>query len=252
MVASRVKRERGQKRRRRFVGAIAQRPMARPVLRRTRALAYVLGVEKKFFDTSLVASSISLSADATGGEKNPSSTITLNTVVQGEGEQNRDGRKIIMKYISVKGLVKSGALNNQTVSGSQVRAKVYLVLDTQTNGTLVASENVFTNPSASTAGTMLMFRNMKFASRFRVLAVEELSLNWLPMTGSGADIEIGQMQDSFKFNVMLPDIPVNYTSTEGTVANISDNSLNIIAFAQNDSGIQTVNLTYNARLRFVG
>ncbi len=40
------------------------------------------GIELKFYDTFLIAGSLTSPTDATGGEHNPSATISLNTVTQ--------------------------------------------------------------------------------------------------------------------------------------------------------------------------
>ncbi len=226
----------------------------RRVSRRRRRMptAIAVGIEKKFFDSSLTSSNLIESADATGGEHNPSGTTTLNSVTQGDGESNRDGRKMIMKYISVKGTITVPALSNQTVSANQHMAKVYLVWDKQTNGTLFNSEDVMDNQSASALNSTSMFRNMQFAQRFQILAQQEIHLEYAPqVAGSAADGETGEQIKSFKFNVPLPDIPVNFSGVAGTVANITDNSINLMGFAQ-VGAIGEVLLHYNSRLRFVG
>ena len=62
-------------------------------------------------DLALVAS-----ADGTGGELNPSATIGLSTIIQGDGESNRDGRRANFESIFINGTLNIAAAVDQTVS----------------------------------------------------------------------------------------------------------------------------------------
>ena len=46
-----------------------------------------LGIEKKFYDTSVSAVALGAPTDATGGEFDPSTTSMITTPAQGDGEQ---------------------------------------------------------------------------------------------------------------------------------------------------------------------
>lgn len=66
----------------------------------------------------------------------------------------------------------------------------------------------------------------------------------------GTNIEQGAQDIPFKFNVNLPDIVTTFSSTTAVVANIVDNSLHLIAFANRVELVPAI--AYNSRLRFVG
>lgn len=73
-------------------------------------------IEKKFYDTFLIGASITAPTDVTGGEHNPSATICLNSVTQGDGESQRDGRHITNTSIEIEGIFQLPAQINQTAA----------------------------------------------------------------------------------------------------------------------------------------
>ncbi len=209
-----------------------------------------MGIELKFYDTSLSASALTAPGDATGGEHDPSATVLLNTVVQGTGEEQRDGKQIVMKSVGIRGHINVPVQANQTATDVAPVVLVALVLDTQTNGATIASENVFKNKSASGSQATNVFRNLQFSKRFRVLKRVLLTLEQPTIVWDGTNLEQGGYNTPFEIFANLKDQLVNYSSTTETVANITDNSLHVIAYCNSNSSAPTI--SYNARLRFVG
>ncbi len=211
--------------------------------------AGLLGVELKFYDTSLVNATLLAVTGSTGGEHNPSATITLNSVTQGDGASSRDGRKIVMKNISLKGLITHANTIDQTALSPQIEVFVALVLDTQTNGVLLKSEDVFTNKGAAANMGVHPFNNMTNVPRFRILKRRTFKLGLPQAVYDGTNIEESGVKMAFDWYINLGNLVINYNAgiTE-SIANIVDNSLNIIAWADQAE----VKLSYNARMRFVG
>lgn len=208
-----------------------------------------LGVEKKFYDTLVVDSAIVSPAGPTGGEQNPTAVICLNSVTQGDGEQQRDGRRMTMVSIHVTGNVKQTTQTNQTALDVAPTIFLALVLDTQTNGALLNSEDVFANPSVDNVLAANLLRNLQFSRRFKVLKSLTFMMPIAQAVYDGTNIEIGGVVRPFRMDVML-DVSSTFSGTTETIANITDNSLTFIAFAS-DIGAAPL-LSYNARLRFVG
>ncbi len=209
-----------------------------------------LGIENKFYDSSLAASALTAPANASGGEHDPSATILLNTVVQGDGQSNRDGRKIVMKQIMIRGVVQCAPIINQTIVPQAATCFIALVLDTQTNGATITSEQVFTNKGATALLATSLFNAMERTGRFKVLKRLVFPLVQQTVAWDGTNLEVGGYSRPFQMMVPLKNIPVLYSSTTETVANIVDNSLHIIAYVSNTDSVPK--LSYNARLRFVG
>ncbi len=210
------------------------------------------GIERKFYDQKLIASALTAPTGATGGEHNPSATIALNTCTQGDGEQQRDGRKMTMKAIYVQGNV---SISNQgAFSSADVATSVFiaLVLDTQTNGALLNSEDVFVNPGANAATAALPMRNLQFTKRFKVLQMKKFVMANPALandTGATGGMVSNGLLRNFKFYKSM-NIPVTFSGTTETIANITDNSLHIVAFCSNTALAPLLN--YSSRMRFVG
>ncbi len=211
-----------------------------------------MGIELKFYDQKLIGDSIVAPSDSAGGEVDPSATVMLNTVVQGDGESNRDGRRITMRSIYVEGQVNIAALAAQSGANEGTQIFIALVMDTQTNGATLNSEDVFVNPGANSLTAASPLRNLQQTKRFRILATRKFSFdnpNMTNDTGATGGVIIGGLTKRFKIFKKLGQI-VNFTNTTETVANISDYSLHMIAFAS--SVTQVPKISYNSRLRFVG
>jgi len=211
-----------------------------------------LGIEKKFYDTTLVASAIPAPTDCAGAELDPSATSMISTPAQGDGEQQRDGKQIVIDYVELKGIIDTATveLNGSPAVASTVY--VALVLDTQTNGAQMNSEDCYKNTSATANVATCPLRNLLFGSRFRILKSSVFDVSPLTCTTAGADsFSYGNRQIPFHWFVPLKGLKVNFTAgTTASVANVVDNSLHIIAFTNRLS--LTPTLSYNARIRFVG
>lgn len=208
------------------------------------------GIEKKFYDQKLVGATLTAPTDSAAGEHNPSTAIMLNTVPQGTKENERDGRQIVMKSVQVKGIFNVPAVVDATAATVSGVAFVALVLDKQTNGVQLDSEDVFTNPSANAFNCISPFRNLKFVKRFQVLASKTIVLPQPEMVHDGINIEIGGYTVPFNMYVKLKDILTTFSAATENVLNTVDNSIQLVAFV-NNVNIGVV-MTYHSRLRFVG
>jgi len=209
-----------------------------------------LGIEKKFFDTFKATTVIANPANCTGGELDPATDNCLNGVVQGDGESNRDGKNYVIKSLHFLGRVVTNSQPNKTLGWIPASVFIAIVLDTQTNGAQLNSEDVYTNPGGSSANNTCLQRNLQYSSRFRVLKTFKLDFNNPPLSYDGTDMEaLGQSQ-SIEAHLDNLNIKVSCSATTGTVAAITDNSLHVVGFCTN--GTETVNLTYTSRIRFMG
>lgn len=229
---------------RRFRRAARRRRVANP---RTGGF---LGQELKFYDQKLVNSAILTNTNGSGIEADPSATVLLNTVTEGNGEKQRNGRKMIMKSIFVSGTVTMAPDNDLTAPEIGADIAIWLILDKQTNGATIDSENVFVNPSVDISGGTSLLRNLQFSSRFRVLAKATFTMQRPSMSGDSTNFDQGGLVRKFMLSANLRNMPVLFSDTAETVANIIDNSLHILATCT--SAVMTPTITYNSRLRFVG
>lgn len=222
---------------------------AAPQARRARP-STLFTPEIKFYDTSLTAASIASTADATGGEQDPSATSMISTPAVGDGEQNRDGKRIVIKNVQVKGTVARLAAEDVANPPSHDEVFIALVLDTQSNAAQLNSEDVFKNLSGNAAGGTVPLRNLLFSSRFRVLKTEVLCMDTTTsVEGDNLHSSPGVVKHFEWFIPFKDGLIVNFNAgTTASIANVIDNSLHVIAFSSAGTSL----LTYNARIRFQG
>ncbi len=221
--------------------------------RRNTATMGFLGIEKKFYDTSLSNAAITAPADSTGGEHDPSATSMISTPVRGDSEEQRDGKQISILNCTVKGIINVPQV--ELAAGPAAPSQVYvaLVLDTQTNGAQLNSEDVFKNTAALAKLMAQPQKNLLFMKRFRIL--KSVCLDMTPDTLSHFAVDsfsYNGKQKKFNWFVDFKSgLKVNFNAgTTASVANVIDNSLHIISFASGVGPAPT--LSYNARIRFVG
>lgn len=208
-----------------------------------------LGIELKFYDTSLVASALTAPSDATGGEHDQDAVICATTITQGDGEQQRDGRKATVKSIFLSGSISTAVLINQTAMKVAPIVYVALVLDKQSNGATIVSENVFKNIGGNGILAASPLRNLQNSTRYRVLSRVKLDLKDPEASYDGTNIEIAGTEIPFQLS-WRGNLNILYKGTTETIANTVDNSVHVIAYCSNTGLVPLLN--YNCRTRFVG
>lgn len=211
-----------------------------------------LGIEKKFLDTGVNNTTIVASSSCTGCEDDPVTMNCLNAPTLGDGQSNREGRQIAMESITIKGTISVAA---ETLPAGVPRTlpqiSIFLVLDTQTNGAQLNSEDVFEVPFGSNINGSRPFRDLQYEQRFRVLAATTLTFPQLSTAFNGLTVDQTGTAIPFTLYKNLKGLKTNFTltGTDGTIATIADNSLHVICCASHDSECK---LYYNSRLRFYG
>lgn len=206
-----------------------------------------LGMERKFLDTALEPAAIA--AAIAGSEADPATLLCLNAMAQGDTQSSRDGRKVVLKSVQVKGTIDLAPTDN--VTNGDCVVFVALVLDKQTNGAQFNAEDVFVSTALSGAvGPVSQpFRNLEWVQRFEVLATKTISMNQLGVAYNGTSVLPLSRKETFEFYRKL-NIPVMFTSSSGTVSSIADNSLHVVAITSSNTAAPTI--AYSARVRYVG
>lgn len=209
-----------------------------------------LGIETKFYDTNYQLTAVANNADCSGGEADPSVTSMISTPAVGDTEQDRDGKRIVIKSVQISGVLRQAPQINQTALDDQPNVFVAVVLDTQSNGAQLNSEDVYANLNNERATLAKPLRNLLYAQRFTVLKSECMQLPVPTSSYDGTNIEIGGTCTNFDWFIPL-ELPVNFTAgTTASIANVVDNSIHVIAFSNTADPV--VSLAYNARIRFQG
>jgi len=244
----------------RMSGAYQARSSRGAVARAARAMlnqrtAGFLGVEKKYFDSGLLAvTNIPTSATLTGCVIPPTTPVngdgSISCPAQGDGPQNRDGKKFVIKSVQLKGFIDLPAQSgNAAVNDNKVF--IALVLDTQSNGATCTGPDIFTNFSGHARLAVAPSRNLLFGKRFRILKSEIFDLMPESLSWNGASFGYHGVSKVFEWYVPL-NLNVNCNAaTTATITSVADNSLHVVAVCASTVDMQPT-LVYNARIRFMG
>lgn len=212
-----------------------------------------LGLELKFLDTAWDQVTMNQSSDGSAGELQPSTGCTncISVPAQGDGESQRDGRKYTIKSVYFSGAIDVGALSDQADVAEIGGYYFALVLDTQTNGAAINSEDVFINPSTQTVAMLPQpLRNLQNSKRFRILDSKYVRAGG---AYSGTDgINTLSLSPQIKPTVTLSwkgNLVCDSIGTTANVSSASDNSLHIIAF-KSDGNVTS--FSGKCRVRFMG
>lgn len=208
-------------------------------------------IEVKFYDTAYAITAIPGPTDASGGMADPSATSMITTVAQGDSRTNRDGGQIYIHGVEIRGIVQRAVqeegLNPQPGAG----VFVALVLDKQTNGAQMASENCFVNSIGTAASATSVMRNLDYRNRFQVMKQGWFDTSVSAMSQSAANsFSTAGVNHNFEWYLRFKKpIKVNFnatTPTSSTIVSVVDNCLHMVAYANDVSHF----LSYNARIRF--
>lgn len=210
--------------------------------------------EEKYWDQGVLSSVIDAPANCINGMHDPGTNQCLNAIPQGPGGTERNGRQVVLNDVSVKGQVRLAPETGLTGPDNVPRVFIALVLDTQTNGNQMLSEQCFSNPVGTGALATDIFINKAYESRFEILDTCEIGPQQYAGVLTMTNYPAGQVAENgvtvpFRLYADLEGIIVNYSSSGG-IAGIRDNSLHIIAYA-NDITATPV-LDYNSRVTFFG
>lgn len=214
---------------------------------RTRGAA-VTG-EMKYFDTTLALSAISEDNTWANTEMDPATFLTFCVPVVGAGINQREGKGIKILKWKLRGNINCAQQTNQTGADPATTVRIIAYLDKQTNSAQAQGENLMTG-TASDATAMLSFQNIDFFGRFRVLWDKTFTLQNPNGSYDGTNIEQYGLSKFFKFNIKFKKpISVRFNNTNGgTIADIVDNSLHMIAVCDNDDLAPT--LSYYSRVDY--
>lgn len=227
-----------------YEAALKRRSIAR--LRRNRLPLNIrtggfLGLENKFYDTSIAYTSFS--AAETWQLFNPGTVNCISAPAQGDGESNRDGRKFVITSMHIKGAWRLPTTVNQTQSGTYPSVRIIVYLDKQANGAVPTISQIVQD-----TGDINSFRNLQYTKRFDVLK-DRTYFFTRPQVYDGTNIEWGQVVRQFKFNKKFKTpLEVNMNNTSAGVSGVVDHAIGIVAVSTADD----VAVKYSARIRFKG
>jgi len=169
----------------------------------------------------------------------------LNIIPQGDGQSDRDGRKAIVKSVSLKGTLSFVPAAGATAATS---VNMWLIQDTQCNGAAatVANDNtgIFTTVGADSSQALRCLAN---TDRYKIH--KHWTWNLAPNAGVGAAYNNVLKQVSYYKTLDVP-LEFDASAATGVIATIKSNNLFLVAGSTGSD--DTCRLTATARIRFVG
>lgn len=239
----------------RFVPSTSTTPQTQGMLFTPRTLGNPLALsERKYFDSEVNARAISaVGGTYTTAMTDPTGTNCLFAPVPGTGVNQRIGRKCTILSLRIRGEIEFPNIND-SAGMAALAALVFrfiVVVDKQTNGVQMQSQDLITSGGTSVAWDM--FQNTAGFGRFRVLKDRRFLLQDANYGGDPATTSLDRngravlFEYSFKFRRGLA---VHFNAgTAGTVADITDNSLHVSCAANNVVPLPTLN--YKSRVTYL-
>lgn len=163
---------------------------------------------------------------------------TVNIIPQGTEEDQRIGRKCVIKSINWWGNLSLGAGSAAATASDTVR--IILYLDKQCNGATASVTDLLAEDNYQS------FNNLANKERFRTLMDKTFALSPSGAGGNGTTNFTIESEENFSFYSKC-NISIEYSSTLGALTEIRSNNLGVLVLAK-DGG--RVTLDSKMRLRF--
>lgn len=191
--------------------------------------------ETKYFDFEKAATAITApTTDWTGTEMDPTTMNCLFAPTQGNNYNNREGRRVTIKKLRMNCFINSATQADQTTLDAPNYIRVILYLDKQTNAAQAQGEDLMASGPTG-ALPFAMFQNPANFGRFKVLKEKRFTMQNPNFVWDGTNIEQNGLIKMFKLKyAWKKGLTINFNNTNGgTVADIVDNSLHVIAITNN-------------------
>lgn len=190
--------------------------------------------ELKFFDSSHVDGTVSV----TGSIAN-----SINLVSQGIAENQRIGRKIVIRAINMRWFYNLQFQQDQPDIGGGDTLRIIVFMDKQANGATALVTDILETAQIES------YRNLANKNRFEVLMDRKYTLNRMIAVTDGTNTSttpLLQKHDQWSKKV---NIPIEYDSTAGAITEIRSYNVGILYISQN--GLVGVG-TQQTRIRYDG
>lgn len=204
-------------------------------LAQRRARASRMNQELKFHDIDVDDSAIA----TTGTILNSGS---VNLIAQGTEEDQRIGRKVVIKSINWRGtlVVPSSSAASTVPLGITDTVRIIMYIDKQCNGATATVTDILATANYQS------FNNLSNKERFRTLFDRTFDCMPSGIGGDGTTNTAGASAQSFSFYHKC-NLPIEFSATAGALTEIRSNNIGVLAISRDGS---TVTLDSKVRLRF--
>ncbi len=207
--------------------------------------------ETKYFDSERTTTVLNQSDNWTDTEFNPTGLNCLFAPTEGAAINERIGREVRVIKIKIRGTITTDPINSATAAPDSSCVRVLLVMDTQTNGTTMQGEQMYSTALSPKDGFQT-FQNIDNFGRFRVLKEKMVDIG---NPNQSLDIATGNFHINglcrrFKMThkfLTTQSVRFNQVGTEN-VSSIIDNSFHVLANMAGEFLVPLI--SYNCRVTY--
>lgn len=196
--------------------------------------------ERKFFDTALASTTVS----TTGTTMQGATTAELTAIINGTGENERNGSRI--RLVGIHGRIQlnlPSIVNDTTLDATYGRIRIMIGIDKQSNGAHAAMTDILESAGVDA------FRNIENIHRFLFLYDKNFIIN-TQASPDGATANLWDTHEKIRFfqiNLRL-NMPMYFDGTTGQKAEVRSHQ--IFMFAISQAG--RIKMTNKWRVRYYG
>lgn len=177
---------------------------------------------------------------------------SLNLIVKGDGNDQREGSRINALHLNVVGELivdKNSAATWATVVNSDHHFRVVVYLDKQCNQALAPITNIFDFTLSASEFQIGATRNLEFIDRFTLLYDKYHKVPAMASTWDGANFHFPGAITFFEVNKSI-NAPITYTDNLLNVASVTSLNIGMIVMTS-ASAVTQRKLSFRSRLNFV-
>ena len=175
---------------------------------------------------------------------------------QGTNCSDRDGRKIFVKNIKIRGRLQFTGADTVTTNQVQGFVRLIVVKDTTTCNATLSAENVI-GPGLGSDGAAALTGDSAIMSmtdpdgwgRYKILADRIYKIAPQSTFSDGTDGTMNDYYMPFKITVKV-NCYINFSGSTGVIGDVVDNSIHLIGASSTSTN--GVNISYVARTAFIG
>lgn len=214
-----------------------------------KAQSLGMNPEKKYHDAIAVLTGGSWTA-AAGQTPTYAAITSLNLIAAGNNMNNREGNKICVKNLSIRGEVATERQNNGTfnnlVGTSQTMFRVMVIVDTQSNGANAPLTDIFNLDSA--LNPVNSWNKLEETGRFKTLYDKWITLHPAIVTEAGGTYYVGGSQAHYKANIKL-NLPIMYGDAAANLTSVRNNNMFFLVFTDRPTG-DSLAVSFRSRVRY--
>lgn len=206
--------------------------------------------ETKFIDNGLTSTTFPNAATAAIPTYYQASS--LNLVLKGDGNDQREGSKILIEKISINCefiLDKNSNTTWATVINSDHVVRFVVYLDHQCNQAVAPITNIFDFSLSTNEYQISASRNLEFINRFTILHDETRRLNVPATTWDGTNFHFPGCLLPMSFKRSNLKIPIHYTDNLLNIASVTTKNVGFLVMLST-AGTTQRKITWRSRVNF--